>query len=320
MSKKKKKNIHKPYHWILYSLSIVLSIIAVYILSIPNLTLGLISLSLSLGIETYLVFKDIDCVSSTAFITSIVLSIFLYLSTAEGLTNTVSEGFREEMYMLILFISEVFLFINSISWCITKNGWKKTISIILLILLVLITFIFSLTAPSYYENFIFTRPFALIFFVLGIFLIIKLKKFRKIFGILTIALSIGIIYLSTLFFASVVYTVSDNEKEEISQNMYSKVEDILDYYNDGDYYSFAEYFSESLTEEYQNEIGSIANWKDVYGNYTEVGNIEVRRISGMYYVEYPVKFENSSEQFYLILELSSTDSDIYGLYFSSTVY
>ena len=129
------------------------------------------------------------------------------------------------------------------------------------------------------------------------------------------------LFLSTVFFASTIYTITGEEESLILENTNKKAKEMLEYYNEENWNEFSKYFSDSLNEQFQDEIYTVSEWKDKYGKYTKVGNPEVKRVEGTYYVEYPVYFENDEEmEYYFVLELFSIDSDIYGFYISTEKY
>ncbi len=142
----------------------------------------------------------------------------------------------------------------------------------------------------------------------------------KFLGILGIFGSIAILFLSAMLFNIEVYTVDGKDKEEIVENIDSKAKEMLGYYNEKDVNNFCKYCASDLVAQFQTDTTVITDMRDSYGAYTEIGEIDIKSIGTTFYVQYPILLENSDTQYYFILTLMDTDSDIYGFAITTERY
>ena len=309
-----------PFHWILFAINIILFFSSVYFFSEANMSMAMYIYIAIVVISSFLVFSNIKVLSDISLFLMLPISFLILASSAIPSEGVVADVTGEKYIMMILALAIVFFLVNCTYWVISKDGWRKTISIIFIIISLLIAILFGLISTDYYQNFIYTRLFVLILFLFSLFAAIKTKKFMKIFGILGIFASIVILFLSAILFNVEVYTVEGKDKEKIVENVDSKAREMLEYYNDKDVNNFCKYCSPDLVTQFQTDTSVITNMRDSYGAYTEIGEVDIKSIGTTFYVQYPISLENSNAQYYLILTLMSTDSDIYGFAITTEKY
>ena len=124
-------------------------------------------------------------------------------------------------------------------------------------------------------------------------------------------------FFSSVFFNQEIYPIEGEEKEEIVESMGGKATEMLGYYNSNDTENFCKYCTNNLSTQLASDTSVITNVKDEYGEYTKVGEVDIKKIANVYYVQYPVFFENLETQHYFILLLSDIDiNHIYGFLMS----
>lgn len=240
------------------------------------------------------------------------MTFFMFGISGSRANNAFSSVLDEKAFMLTLSLIIFFLLVNSIFWIQTKKGLLKIISIFFIILSILLLFVFGESLPNYYQNFVYTRVNILIILILGIYLIIKKKKFL---GILGIFLSIVALFSSTAMFAGKTYTLEDKEQQEVIAFVDPLAKEAFDYYNKEDYTNFFKNCRMS-----QEKAISIMQYREALGPYVYFGEPnEVTRKTGSYQVEYPVKFQNKENMVYVtfIAGNISPGSSINDILFSS---
>ncbi len=307
-------------YWILFSINIILFFSSVYFFYEANISMAMYMYISIIVISSFLVFSNIKTLSDISFFLMLPISFLILASSAIPSEGVFADVTGEKYIMLILALTIVFFLVNCMYWIISKDEWRKVVSIIFIILSLLIATLFGLMPTDYYQNFIYTRLFVLILFIFSLFIAIKTKKFMKFLGILGIFASIGILFLSAMFFSLEVYTVEGEDKEKIVENVDSKAKEMLGYYNNKDVNNFCKYCAPDLVAQFQTDTTVITDMRDSYGGYTEIGKVDIKSIGTTFYVQYPILLENSNAQYYLILTLMSTDSDIYGFAITTEKY
>jgi hypothetical protein len=307
-------------YWIFFGINIILFFSSVYFFYEAKMSMAMYMYIAITVISSFLVFSNIKTLSDISFFLMLPISFLILASSAIPSEGILADVTGEKYIMIILALSIVFFLINCTHWIISKDGWRKIVSIIFVILSLLIATLFGLMPTDYYQNFIYTRLFVLILFVFCLFISIKTKKFMKFLGILGIFASIGILFFSAMLFSIKVYTVEGEDKEKIIENIDSKAREMLGYYNDKDVDNFCKYCAPDLVAEFQKDTTVITNMKDSYGGYTEIGEVDIKSIGTTFYVQYPILLENSDTQYYFILTLMDTDSAIYGFAINTEKY
>ena len=287
---------------------------AVKYFSEKNLVSAFIVFPISMLAYTILIMKDIKFLGWLSFFTMAGASFMIFAVTGEQVDGAFPSGPDERTFLLAFALILSFLLFNSIFWAKTKRGWKKAIALIFIVLSVLYSLLFGLSSPTYYQNFIYTRIFILILLILSIFLIKKGGKVQKILGILGIFLSIGALLLSALLFAGRTYPLEEKERGEVIAFLEPKAKEMFDYYNKEDYNNFCKYCGSQLKYLFVTNISPLIERRKASGPYTDFGEPKVKREMGRYYVEYPVKFQNAENLFYItfVLENISPDATIFG--------
>ena len=131
-------------------------------------------------------------------------------------------------------------------------------------------------------------------------------------GILGIFLSIAVLLLGALLFAGQTYTLEEKERAEIIAFIDPKAKEMFDYYNKEDYNNFCKYCGSELN--YLVITNPMIDKRKSFGPYMYFGEPKVKRETGRYYVEYPVKFKNVENLLYIkfALENISPDATIFG--------
>jgi len=251
-----------------------------------------------------------------SFLTMFLVSLFILGiagSKPDGIFSSVSD---ERTFMLLFSVIISFILVNSLFWAKTKQGLKKLVSLTCISLFVFISAAFGTGSPEYHQNFVYTRVYVSILLALSVFLIVKKKK---VLGILGIFLSVGILLLSAGMFAEKTYILRDEEQKEVVAFIDPMAKEMFGYYNEEDYDNFCKYCGLAL----KNMLAEnpIKNTREAFGPYLYFGEPgKVIRKGGLYYVEYPVKFQKAENLMYLtfVMENISPDSGIYGFAFSDT--
>jgi len=307
----------KKISWaLLYLAAFIPAGFSIYYFSEKSPLAAIISLSISMLIYSLLVIKDLRILSSVSFLTMFLVSLFI-LGIAGSKPGGVFSGvYDERTFMLSFSVIISFLLVNSLFWAKTKHGLKKLMSLICISLFVFILAAFGTGSPEYHQNFVYTRIYVLILLALSVFLIVKKKK---ILGILGILLSAGILLLSASMFAEKAYIPGDEEQKEVIAFIDPMAKEMFGYYNEEDYDNFCKYCG--LTLKSMLAENSIKNTREAFGPYLYFGEpSKVIRKGGLYYLEYPIKFQKTENLMYLIfvVENISPDSGIHGFALSDT--
>lgn len=304
----------KTIPWIfLYVTALIPFGLSILYFSEKNLLSALIASSISMGMYTFIIRKDVKFLSFTSFITML-LTAFLTLAAAAEYTNGVySSIFDEKMFKVALPLLTSVILINSVFW-VQKKGLKKLLSSVCIFLSVLLLLLYGTVSPEYYQNFVYTRICILILLIFSIYLI---KKKKKALGVLGIFLSISILLLSTAMFAQKTYILEENEKKEVIAYVDPMAKEMFSYYNKEDYVNFCKYCGLVL----RNMLNKnpIDDNRIAYGPYVYFDEpSKVIRKAGRFYVEYPVKFQNVKNPMYVtfVTENISSDPIMYGFSFS----
>lgn len=308
--------IAEKIFWVLLYLAAFIPVgFSLYFYTEKSLISALISSLIMFLIYTILIFKNIKILSIVSFITLLVMAFFMFGISVSRTNNAFSSVLDEKTFMLTLSLIIIFLLVNSIFWLQTKKGLSKIISVVLISLSICLLVIFGASTPDYHQNFVYTRINVLIFLMLGIYLI---KKKKKLLGLLGIFMSIGMLLLSAGLFAGRTYTPEEKEQQEVIAFLEPKAKEMFGYYNKEDYKNFCKYCGSELNYLFVTDPTLIIDKRMVYGPYMYFGEPKVKHETGLYYVEYPVKFQNVKNLMYLtfVIENISTDSSIYSFTFS----
>jgi len=307
----------KKISWVLLYLAAFIPVgFSIYYFSERNPLAAIISFSVSMLIYTLLIIKDLRILSSVSFLTMFLVSLLILGiagSKPDGIFSSVSD---EKTFMLSFSVIISFLLVNSLFWAKTKQGLKKFISLTCIFLFVFILAAFGTGSPEYHQNFVYTRVYILILLAFSVFLIVKKKK---ILGILGIFLSVGILLLSASMFAEKTYIPGDEEQKEVVAFIDPLAKEMFGYYNEEDYDNFCKYCG--LVLKGMLAKNPIKNTREAFGPYVHLGEPgKVIRKGGLYYVEYPIKFQKVENLMYLTfaMENISPDSGIYGFALSGT--
>jgi len=314
------KNLIKGSLWVsLYLTGLLAAIFSISYFSEKDLNAALLSLSISIIVYTFLVMKDLKFLSLFSFITMILMSLMILGIAGNQVDGNFSSAFDEKAFLLSFALILSFFMVNCVFWIKTKRDWKKPMSLFFVALVVLILFVFGTGSPNYHQNFVYTRIFISIFFIFSIFLIMERKKSLRIFGILGIFLSIGLLLMSAAMFAAKTYVIEGDEWDSVYAFINPKAEEMLGCYNQNDFDNFCNHCSLELKNNFEIDSSAIRNWRSVYGRYLNLEKPEIVRSIGFYYIEYPVRFQNVEDLFYLTFMLSdiSPESTIYGFNLSN---
>jgi hypothetical protein len=307
----------KKISWVaLYLAAFIPVAFSLYFFSEKNPMSAIISFSVSMLIYILLIVKNLRILSSLSFLTMFLTSLLVLGAAGSkpgGIFSSVSD---ERTFMLSLSVVISFLLASSVFWVKTKQGIKKFLSLACIFLFVFILLAFGTGLPEYYQNFVYTRTYILILLALSVFLIIKKKK---VLGVLGIFLSIGILLLSASMFAEKTYVLGEEEQKEVVAFIDPMAKEMFGYYNEKDYDNFCKYCGLAL----KNMLAEnpIKNTREAFGPYLYFGQPgKVIRKRGLYYVEYPIKFQRVENLMYLtfVAEDISPGSGIHGFAFSDT--
>jgi len=211
------KTYQKNILWsVLYLVGLILFCAAIAYFSGANLLGAFISFPLFMVIFTFIIMKNVKVFSVLSFVT-LLLTSFLVFSVAAKQKDGIFLSSADEMAFMLTFSTIIaFVLVNAIFWSKTKKGWKKIVAIILAVFSVLFLVIFGATSPNFSQNFVYTRIFLALIFVLSVYLIMTKKVVLKIFGILGILLSIGLLLFSALLFAGQTYTLEEAEQAKVA--------------------------------------------------------------------------------------------------------
>jgi hypothetical protein len=285
---------------------------AVFYFSEKNLPSAFIAFPATMLILSILIMKDIKFLSLLSFLTMFAASFLIFAVAAKQVNGIFLSSLDEKIFLLALALILSFLLANSIFWAKTKRGWRKATGLIVMVISVLGLLLFGLSSPNYYQNFIYTRIFILILFILSIFLIKQGKRSLKILGILGIFFSIGALLLSAALFAGRTYKLEEREQKAVIAFIDPRAKEMFGYYNEEDYNNFCKYCGPAL--KYLVVKNPMMDKREAFGPYIYFGEPKIKREMGRYYVEYPVKFQNVKDLRYVtfVLESTSPDSTIYG--------
>jgi hypothetical protein len=309
-------NIKKISWIVLYLVAFIPAGFSVYFFSEKNPPAAIISFSISMLIYALLVVKNLRILSSLSFLTMFLTSLLVLGAAGSKPGGTFPSVSDERTFMLSLSVIIFFLLVISVFWAKTKQGIKKLLSLACIFLLVFILLAFGAGLPEYHQNFVYTRVYILILLVLSIFLIIKKKK---VLGTLGIFLSMGMLLLSASMFAERTYVPGEEEQEEVVAFVDPMAKEMFGYYNEEDYDNFCKHCGSAL----KNMLAEnpIKNTREAFGPYLYFGEPgKVIRKGGLYYVEYPIKFQGVENLVYLtfVVENISPGSGIHGFAFSDT--
>ena len=309
-----KKNI--VLRILLYILSFIIIFVGIGISGEGNVLGFLICSILTLSIYSFLILKNYKILSPLSSITFILISILILAISSNSEVSNFETANSEKLFMISLALVLFFYIIVGILWYMKDKVWKKVLSIIFISFTTLLLHAYGFILPAFYQNFVYTRLFILIFFLLSIFLILKGKIIFRILGIVGIFLSIGILLFSAVTLSSKVYTLEGDDKGEVVEFIDTKAKEMLSYYNEDTFTqdTFCKYCGPTLTDALYSDLYNLPNIKESYGDYIDIGEPYVYRSAGMFYIEYPVKFEKVEDTQYVIfvLEGISSKNDIFG--------
>jgi len=314
------KNLIKSSLWIgLYLVGLLAVIFSIASFPEKDLNAALLFFSASIIIYTFLIIKDLKFLSLFSFITMIPISLVILGTAGNQVNGNFSNAFDEKAFLLSFALVLSFFIVNCVFWIKTRRDWKKLMSLFFIALILLILFVFGTGSPNYHQNFVYTRIFISIFFIFSIFLIMERKKSLRVFGILGIFLSIGLLLMSAVMFAAKTYVIEGDEWDSVYTFINPKAEEMLGCYNQNDFDNFCNHCSVQLKNSFEIDSSAMKNWRSMYGQYLNLEKPEIIRARGFYYIEYPVKFQNVEDIFYLTFMLSdvSPESTIYGFNLSS---
>ena len=301
----------KKISWaLLYLAAFIPAGFALYFFSEKSMLPALAASLITASIYTLLVIKNLRFLSPLSFFTFPFIFLLTLGIVSDGTGEFSTNAFAEKASLLTISLFSLFSLINSVHWAKTKRGFKKLISLIFIFLSVLILVIFGIGSPTFYQNFVYTRANILILLLLSIFLIIKKKR---LWGILGILLSIGILLLSASMFAEKTYPLDSEEQKKVVAIVDPLAKEMFGYYNKKDYGNFCNHCGFILK--------NMLEHKPIEGNRETIGPYvyfdrpsNVYRRGGRYGVEYPVKFQNAKDLLYLtfIIENISSDPIVYG--------
>ena len=263
-----------------------------------------------------MIFKNYKVLSPLSSITLILTSILILGLSSNSEVGNFETANSEKLFMISFALVLFFYIVMGIFWYMKDRVWKKVIAIIFIIIATFILFSYGLILPAFYQNFVYTRLFILIIFLFSVFLIIRGKIIFRIFGILGIFLSIGILLLSAFTLSTKVYTLEGDDKGEVVEFIDIKAKEMLSYYNEDIFTQdiFCKYCGPTLSNALYSDLYNLPNIKESYGDYKNIEEPYVYRAGGMFYIEYPVKFEKVEDTQYVIfvLEGISSENDIFG--------
>lgn len=292
----------KTIFWVLlYLVTVIPACLSLYFYTQKNLTPAIISSLITLSIYTLINFRNIKILSIVSFFTMLFVSFFMFGVCGARTNKVFSSVLDEKTFMLTLPLLISFLLINSIFWLQTKKGLLKIISIFFIFLSTWLIFVFGTSSPDYHQNFIYTRINISMFLILSIYLIIKKKK---LFGILGIFMSIGMLLLSAGLFAQRTYTPGEKEQQEVIAFIDPLAKEMFGYYNQKDYDNFCKYCGSALKGSMKDN--PIRQNREALGPYVYFGKPgKVVREVGSYRVEYPIKFQNVNNLMYVTFYIGS---------------
>ncbi|MFA6132174.1 MAG: hypothetical protein WC702_03925 [Patescibacteria group bacterium] len=261
---------------------------------------------------TIIVMKDVKIFSVLSFVTMLLTAFMVFAVAAEQKNGIFLSAEAEKVFMIVFPIILSFVLVNGIFWGKTKQSWKRLVGFILSGFSVFFLLVFGMSSPNYSENFIYTRIFLIILFILSVYLIRTKKRNLKITGILGVVLSIIALILSALLFAGQTYTPVEKQEAEIIAFIDPKVKEMFAAYNNDDYDNFCKYCGADLMA--MNAVSPMIDKKADLGNLVSFGEPKISQVMDFYYVEYQVRFEKQASTFYLSFMLTdfSEGSTIYG--------
>ncbi|MDD4382505.1 MAG: hypothetical protein PHE21_04180 [Candidatus Dojkabacteria bacterium] len=306
---------------ILYIIPYILFFVSVYFFTVQNMLLFFIISAIGFGIYLFLIIKNYKVISPLSSVTFIIMLFLILAVSISGEGGIQANVLNERNYMLgVAFVSFFNLFVGMV-WYLKPQKWKKILAVIYLVIINILLISFSLIPIYFYSNFIYTRIFIILYFLFNVFMIIKGKVVFRIFGIIGIFLSIGCLVFSAMSLSTQVFTLVDQEREEVFEFANPKVVEMIDYYNDNQLSQdkFCKYCGTTLKTTLYSNSENFYDLREQYGKVTSVEDPVIYRAVGQFYVEYPVKFKNIKETQYMIfvIENIDTDSTIFGFAITS---
>lgn len=300
----------KYLRWIIYLSAIFFTVLSAVFLGKDNLIPATGFLIVSFASYAFLIIKDYRALSVVAFIT-LILSIFTIMGIAGG--DVSSEGFLTAEYEKTYYLSLSVLMLFIIPFCthlITAQGWRKTLSRILLIVSIGLAFIMGVASPTFHTNFIYTRIFVGIIFIYSIYSIFRKEKLPRAVGIIGIFASLGALVFGAIMFSTQIYTIEGTEKAKVVNFIEPKVQDMFLAYNQGDSQNFCKYCREDLKAAFTEE--TLASMRGMYGQYISHEGPDIIRVASSYHIDYIVKFEKMNPIYFtLTIEQAEPENTIY---------
>jgi len=301
---------------ILYIVPYLLFFVAVYFFTVQNMLLFFIVSAVGLGIYLFLIIKSYKVISPLSSVTFMVMLFFILAVSISGEGGIQANPLNERNYMLGIAFSSFFNLFIGLVWYCKPEKWKKVLAVIYLVVINILLISFSLIPVYFYSNFIYTRIFIILLFLFNVLMIIKGKVVFRIFGIIGIFLSIGCLIFSAMTLSTQVFTLVDQERQEVFDFIDLKAKEMIDYYNDGQLSQdkFCKYCGFTLTSMLYSNPENFIAIREQYGEIMSVEEPTIYRAVGQFYTVYPAKFEYVKDQQYVIFttEGIKPDSSIFG--------
>jgi len=303
--------LKKSLKWIPYLLAILFTIIAAVLSEEGNKILTTIFAIIPIIIYSYLIVRDFKFLSVVSYITlGLTMLAIMGLSSGDISDNG---GFTTPSYEKSFYItlSILLTFIVPFStYLITRGGWRKKLSHILLGVSIVVLFIMGMASPTFHTNFVYTRIFIGIAFVYSIYSIFRKEKLPRVGGIMGILSSLIALLLSAFLFAGQTYTIEGAEKEKVVNFIEPKVQEMFQAYNLRDSGNFCRYCREDLKANFSQE--TFESLENMYGRYISYKGPNITWTTGSYYIEYMVNFEKVNPIYFtLMTEQVGPESTIY---------
>ena len=306
---------------VLYIFTFLIYFIGMYFFTEGNILIFNILNFLQFSIYAFLISRRYKVLSPLSSITFLISSLLTTGTVLGGYTNgTFDTSAHEGISMISFSLVLAFYLVIGVIWYLNERVWKKILSIIFIAITDLFLLSYGFILPSFYQNFVYTRLFILIFFLFNVFMIVKGKVVFRILGIIGIFFSIGCLVFSAMSLYEKVYILENEDKEEVLEYIGPKSKEMIEAYNNEELSSevFCKYCGETLISSLYGGEEELTSTRTANGKCTILGEPYVYRTQGYFYIEYSVNFENS-EGLYKIVFMAGDileDSTISGFYIS----
>ena len=309
--------IKKLSAWFLYLFAIIASLLAINYLQEQDIAYALSFIFIALASYAFLIIKN-KSLSKISYITLILSLLCVMVSFSTSVENgQFLNAESEKMFYLVFGPSALFVLILFAHLIRTQQNWKKKVSSILIIPIVLGLFLLGTALPNFHNNFVYTRVLIGAVFIFSVILI--KKRLFLAGGITGIIISIMALLLSSTLFIAETYNIEKTEREAVLNFINPKVQDMFQSYNQKDFFNFCKDCGKELQFMFAQDIQNFTSLREQNGRYVSHEEPKTTFSAGFYYAEYPIIFENIENPIYFTFMLTGIkpEDTIYGFSFSS---